>query len=128
MVLVAGINMISALLILILERTNMVGILKALGLANASVRNIFFNVSLQLLIKGLLIGNIIGIGLCLLQLQFKFAGLNPETYYLEYVPINLSIIHLILINLGTTVACVVMMFFPTLILNKITPVKAIRFS
>ncbi len=128
MVLVAGINMISALLILILERTNMVGILKALGLANTSVRHIFFNVSLQLLMKGLLIGNLIGIGLCWLQLQFKFAGLNPETYYLEHVPINLSVTHIILINLGTTVACVVMMFFPTLILNKITPVKAIRFS
>lgn len=128
MVLVAGINMISALLILILERTNMVGILKALGLANASVRSIFFNVSLQLLIKGLLIGNIIGIGLCWLQLHFKFAGLKPETYYLEHVPINLSLVHILLINIGTTVACVAMMFFPTLILNKITPVKAIRFS
>lgn len=128
MVLVAGINMISALLILILERTNMVGILKALGLANASVRTIFFNVSLQLLVKGLIIGNTIGICLCYLQLQFKFAGLNPETYYLEHVPINLSLVHILLINLGTSIACIAMMFFPTLILNKITPVKAIRFS
>lgn len=128
MVLVAAINMISALLILILERTNLVGILKALGLANISVRKIFFYVSVQLLIKGLLIGNLIGIGFCLLQAQFHFLSLNPETYYLDAVPINLSIIHILLINIGTIITCLIMMFLPTLILNKITPIKAIRFS
>lgn len=128
MVLVAAINMISALLILILERTNLIGILKALGLANGNVRKIFFYVSLQLLIKGLFFGNLIGIGFCLLQSHFKFATLNPETYYLDAVPINLSIIHLLFINLGTIITCLLMMFLPTLILNKITPIKAIRFS
>ena len=128
MVLVAAINMISALLILILERTNMVGVLKALGLANANVRHIFFYVSIQLLLKGLLIGNIIGVGFCWLQLQFKFATLNSQTYYLDFVPINLSLIHIVLINVGTAITCILMMFFPTLILNKITPMKAIRFS
>lgn len=128
MVLVAAINMISALLILILERTNMVGILKALGLANANVRKIFFYVSLQLLAKGLLYGNIVGIGLCFLQLKFKLATLNAATYYLEYVPVNISILHIVLINAGTVSVCLLMMFLPTLILNKITPVKAIRFS
>jgi lipoprotein-releasing system permease protein len=128
MVLVAAINMISALLILILERTNLVGILKALGLANANVRKIFFHVSLQLLLKGLLFGNIIGIGFCILQSQFNFLPLDPRTYYLNAVPINLSIIHLLLINVGTIITCLVMMFLPTLILNKITPIKAIRFS
>ncbi len=128
MVLVAAINMISALLILILERTNMVGVLKALGLANANVRHIFFYVSIQLLLKGLLIGNIIGVGFCWLQLQFKFATLNPQTYYLDFVPINLSLTHIVLINVGTAITCILMMFFPTLILNKITPMKAIRFS
>lgn len=128
MVLVAAINMISALLILILERTNLVGILKALGLANASVRKIFFHVSIQLLIKGLFFGNLIGIGFCWLQLQFKFLSLNPDTYYLDSVPINLSILHILLINLGTIITCLLMMFLPTLILNKITPIKAIRFS
>ena len=128
MVLVAAINMISALLILILERTNMVGILKALGLANANVRKVFFYVSLQLLAKGLLYGNIVGIGLCFLQLKFKLATLNAATYYLEYVPVNISILHIVLINAGTVIVCLLMMFLPTLILNKITPVKAIRFS
>lgn len=128
MVLVAAINMISALLILILERTTLVGILKALGLTNASVRKIFFHVSIQLLTKGLLFGNIIGIGFCWLQLHFKFATLNPETYYLDFIPINLSLTHLLLINIGTIITCLLMMFLPTLILNKITPIKAIRFS
>lgn len=128
MVLVAAINMISALLILILERTNLVGILKALGLANGNVRKIFFHVSLQLLIKGLLFGNLIGVSFCLLQSYFKFATLNPETYYLDAVPINFSIIHILLINVGTIITCLLMMFLPTLILNKITPMKAIRFS
>jgi lipoprotein-releasing system permease protein len=128
MVLVAAINMISALLILILERTNLVGILKALGLANGSVRKIFFHVSLQLLLKGLFFGNLIGIGFCWLQLQFQFATLNPATYYLEFVPINLSIMHIVWINVGTINTCLLMMFLPTLILNKITPMKAIRFS
>ncbi|MES2568245.1 MAG: FtsX-like permease family protein [Bacteroidota bacterium] len=128
MVLVAAINMISALLILILERTNLIGILKALGLANGNVRKIFFFVSLQLLIKGLFFGNLIGIGFCLLQSYFKFAILNPETYYLDAVPINFSIVHILLINVGTIITCLLMMFLPTLILNKITPMKAIRFS
>lgn len=128
MIVVAAINMISALLILIIERTNLIGILKALGLTNMSVRSIFFHVSVQLLLKGLLIGNIIGIGFCYLQLQFGFATLNPETYYLEHVPINLSVIHIVLINIGTIITCLVMMVLPTLIINKITPIKAIRFS
>jgi lipoprotein-releasing system permease protein len=128
MILVAVINMISALLILILERTNLVGILKALGLANSNVRKIFFYISVQLLVKGLILGNIIGIGLCWLQLKFKFASLNPATYYLDSVPINLSLIHILLINSGTIIICLIMMFLPTLILNKITPIKAIRFS
>lgn len=128
MVLVAAINMISALLILILERTNLVGILKALGLANASVRNIFFHISLQLLARGLILGNAIGLVLCVLQLKLKFATLNPETYYLNYIPVNLSVWHILLINTGTIGICMLMMFLPTLILNRITPVKAIRFS
>jgi lipoprotein-releasing system permease protein len=128
MVLVAAINMISALLILILERTNLIGILKALGLNNSDTKSIFFHISIRLLLKGLIIGNIIGIGICLLQQQFNFLKLNPATYYLESVPINLSIIHLLLINLGTIICCLLMMYLPTFILNKITPLKAIRFS
>lgn len=128
MVLVAGINMISTLLILILERTSFIGILKALGLNKVQVRRVFLHVSVRLLLKGLLFGNIIGIGFCWLQLHFKFASLNASTYYLNYVPVNLSWLHIVSINLGTIIICLAMMFLPTLILNKITPIKAIRFS
>lgn len=128
MVLVAAINMISALLILMLERTNLIGIIKALGANNKQVRKIFFHVSVSLLTKGLIYGNVIGVGLCLIQYYFKIATLNPVTYYIEYVPINLSLLAIILINLGTIITCLLMMFLPTLILNKITPIKAIRFS
>ncbi len=128
MILVAGINMISALLILILEKTNLVGILKSLGLTNTNTRKIFLFISFKLLVKGLIYGNIIGVGLCLLQYHFKFASLDTETYYLSHVPINLSFTNVILINIGTIIACIGMMFIPTLILNKITPIKAIRFS
>ncbi len=128
MVIVASINMISALFILILERTNLVGILKALGSSSATVRHVFFHVSFNLLIRGLLIGNLIGIGFCVIQYHFHVLSLNPETYYLAFVPINLSILAVALINIGTIITCLLMMFLPTLILNKITPIKAIRFS
>jgi len=128
MVLVAAINMISALLILILERTNMIGLLKAFGSSKQSVRKIFFYVSIQLLFKGLLIGNIIGIGFCLIQNYFQMIPLNPTTYYLDSVPINLSMLHVLYINVGTIFICMLMLFLPTLILNKITPIKAIQFS
>lgn len=128
MVLVAAINMISALLILILERTNMIGLLKAFGSSKQSVRKIFFYVSIQLLIKGLLIGNFIGIGFCLIQNYFNIIPLNSATYYLDSVPINLSLLHVLYVNVGTIIICMLMLFLPTLILNKITPIKAIQFS
>ncbi|MBS1634513.1 MAG: ABC transporter permease [Bacteroidetes bacterium] len=128
MALVAAINMISALLILILERTNMVGILKALGMNNQALRGVFLNVSFNMLLRGLIYGNIAGIGLCFLQLYLKPFTLNPETYYLDYVPINFSLLHVILINAGTILFCLLMMFLPTIILTRITPIKAIRFS
>jgi lipoprotein-releasing system permease protein len=128
MVLVAAINMISALLILILERTNMIGLLKAFGSSKQAIRTIFFHVSLQLLLKGLIIGNLIGIGFCFIQYFFNVIPLNPATYYLDSVPINLSLGHVLYVNLGTIVTCMIMLFLPTLILNKISPIKAIQFS
>jgi lipoprotein-releasing system permease protein len=128
MVLVAAINMISALLILILERTNLIGLLKAFGSSKQAIRTIFFHVSLQLLLKGLIIGNIIGIGFCCIQYFFNIIPLNPATYYLDSVPINLSLWHVLFVNMGTIVTCMIMLFLPTLILNKISPIKAIQFS
>ncbi|MBI2722717.1 MAG: ABC transporter permease [Bacteroidetes bacterium] len=128
MILVAVINMITALLILILERTNMVGMVKALGMSNGSVRKIFMHISLKLIGKGLLWGNVIGVGLCYLQYYFKFVRLNSETYYVDYVAIDINWTYFLLLNAGTFIVCVLMLFLPTILISKLTPIKTLRFD
>ncbi len=128
MVLVASINMISALLILILERTNMIGVLKALGSGNWSIQKVFFYNAIYLIGKGLLWGNIIGIGIAVIQSKFGIFTLSQETYYVPVVPIHLDLMQIILLNAGTLLTCLVMLLLPSFIVSKITPVKAIRFS
>ena len=128
MVMVAGITMISTLLILILERTNMIGILKALGAKNVSIRKIFIYNAIYIIGKGLLWGNFIGVGLCIVQAQFGVFKLNQESYYVSQIPINLNLMPLLYINGGTLLLCTLMLLIPTYIITKISPVKAIRFS
>ena len=128
MLMVAGVNMITALLILILERANMIGLIKAMGMSNVSVRKVFFFVSLKLLWRGLLIGNIIGIGAVLLQYYFHLVKLDSSTYYVEYVPVIFNLTYILFLNLGIIACCMLMMFFPTLILTRITPIKTLRFD
>jgi lipoprotein-releasing system permease protein len=128
MILVATINMITALLILILERTNMVGLLKALGMSNVSVRKIFLWVSLKLIGRGLLWGNIIGISLCLIQSYFKIAKLDSETYYVDFVAIEINWLYFLYLNIGTFLVCAAMLFLPTLIVTKLTPIKTLKFD
>ncbi len=128
MVIVAGINMISALLILILERTNMIGILKALGANNGSVQKIFLYNAVYLIGKGLLFGNIFGIGIALIQKYFGIFTLDEKVYYISQIPINLNVMDILLLNAGTLICCVLMLVVPSFIVSKITPVKAIRFS
>ena len=128
MVIVATINMVTALLILILERTNMIGLIKALGMSNVNVRKIFLFISLKLIGKGLLWGNIIGIGLCLLQHYFKIVKLDSATYYVEYVVIDINWWYILLLNVGTFLTCLVMLFLPTLIITKLTPIKTLKFD
>lgn len=128
MVVVAVINIISALLILILERTNMIGILKALGMPNWNVRKIFMYNAVYLVVKGLILGNVIGLSLCFLQLQFGFLTLPQESYYVPVVPIKLNFYNIFLLNLGTLVICASMMIIPSYVITKITPIKAIRFD
>jgi len=128
MLVVAGFNMVSGLLILILDRTNMIGILKALGSPNVSIRKIFMYQSGFLIIRGLLWGNIIGIGICLLQ---KFTGimeLDQSSYYLNTVPVNLNALHIISLNLGTALAITGMLIIPSMIISRISPARAIRFE
>lgn len=127
MIIVAGINMISALLIIMLERTNMIGMLKAMGSSNADLRRIFLSVASILTLRGMVWGNIIGIGLCLSQKYFRLISLNEESYYIKYVPIHLDGFNLLLLDAGTFVSCTLFMLLPTLIIAGISPVKAIRF-
>ncbi|MBI9059041.1 MAG: ABC transporter permease [Labilibaculum sp.] len=128
MILVAGFNMVSGLLIIILEKTNMIGILKALGTPNWSIRKIFLYQSSMLIGKGMLWGNVIGISICLLQYWFEIIPLDPANYYVDTVPINLNISHLILLNVGSLVATVSMLLIPSYLITKITPAKAIKFD
>lgn len=128
MIMVAGITMISTLLILILEKTNMIGILKALGTKNTGIRKIFIYNAAYIIGKGLIWGNLIAISLCLLQDQTGLIKLNQESYYVSEIPINLELWHLIFINSGTLLICTLMILIPTYIITKIKPVKAIRFN
>ena len=125
---VAGFTMISGLLIIILERTNMIGILKALGQDNESIRKVFLYVAFFLIGKGMLWGNAIGITLCLLQSYFKFITLDPSIYYLHAVPIDLNWLSLILLNVGTLSAAMLMILAPSYVITKISPAKSIRFE
>ncbi|MCF6213572.1 MAG: ABC transporter permease [Flavobacteriaceae bacterium] len=128
MILIAGINMITALLVLILERTQMIGILKALGNANWSIRKIFLYNAAYLILKGLFWGNLIGITLLLLQQKFALISLNPETYYVKSVPVYIDVFQILLLNAGTLILCLFMLLIPSVIVTKISPVKAIKFN
>ena len=128
MLLVAGITMISMLLIIVLERTSTIGILKSMGANNAFIRKIFLQRSQRILLIGMLFGNIFGIGLCLVQKYTEIIKLSPESYYLSSVPIEINLLHVILLNVGTFVLWVLMMSIPTMIINNIKPSKSIRFE
>jgi lipoprotein-releasing system permease protein len=128
MLAVAAFNMISGLLILVLERTNMIGIMKAMGAENLSVRKIFLYLSGFLTARGLLWGNIIAIGVCLIQLKFQILKLDPSAYFLDSVPINFHIGRILLINLITLAGIMLILIIPSTIITKISPVKTIRFD
>ncbi len=128
MVLVAGFNMVSSLLVIILERAQMIGILKAMGARNWSIRKVFLYFSGLLILKALVIGNILGIGICLIQQYTHVLKLDPSSYYLEYVPINLTVWHVLLLNVGTVVITILMLLLPSYFITKVSPEKTIRFE
>ncbi|ARV05303.1 transmembrane permease [Polaribacter sp. SA4-10] len=128
MILVAGINMVTALLVLILERVQMIGILKALGSSNSSIRKVFLYNATYLILKGLFWGNIIGLLLVFIQYYFEVITLNPETYYVAVMPVYISFKQLILLNLGTLLLCFLMLIIPSYIITKINPSKSIKFA
>jgi len=127
-ILVSSTTIISTLLILILERTTMIGILKALGMPNRGIRNMFLLNAGYIVSRGLLWGNVLAIGLCLLQKKFSLVTLSQETYYVSVIPINLSAWNILLIDAGTLLVCYMIFILPSLIISRISPVKAIRFS
>jgi len=128
MLLVSGFNMISGLFILIINRTNMIGILKALGAANSSLRRIFLLQAAYIIGLGLIFGNCLGITLCIIQDQFSPITLDPASYFVDAVPINLKIIHLILLNVGALILTLLMLILPTGIISKMSPAKTIKFD
>lgn len=128
MILVAGINMITALLVLILERTQMIGILKALGSNNRSIQKIFLYNASYLIGIGLFWGNLIGLALLFAQQQFKLFPLDPSIYYVTEAPVYISLGYIAWLNIGTFVICLLMLLIPSAIISKISAVKAIRFQ
>ncbi len=125
---VASINMTAALLVLILERTNMIGILKAMGAGNWAIRKIFLYHAGYLIGIGLLAGNAIGIGLGLIQQEFGLLTLSEENYYVSEVPVQLKFTHLATLNIGTVILCLLVLILPSYLVTRISPVKAIRFD
>ncbi|MDR0700278.1 MAG: ABC transporter permease [Tannerella sp.] len=128
MILVSGFTMISGLLIIILERTNMIGILKTLGESNYSIRKVFLYVSFFLIVKGMFWGNVTGIAVCLLQSHFKWIKLDPETYYLDAMPIDMHLSTLLVINIGSLLVSMFMMIAPSFLITKIEPAATLRFE
>ncbi len=126
--LVSTVNMVSGVLIIILERTTTIGILKAMGNPDWNIRKVFVYLSGFLVSRGMLWGNIIGISICLIQHFFHVIPLDPVNYSVDTVPINLNIWHLILLNAGTLLAIVAMMFIPSILITKISPIKSIQFD
>tara|TARA_B100000963_G_scaffold171505_1_gene149137 strand:- start:990 stop:2207 length:1218 start_codon:yes stop_codon:yes gene_type:complete len=128
MLIVGAINMITALFILILEQSQLIGTLKALGSQNWQIRKVFIYHSLYLILKGMFWGNIIGLSLCWIQNQFQILELDKNTYYMSYVPIDLNIAHILVLNIGTFILCWLMLIIPSYLISKINPINAIRFE
>ena len=128
MLVVSIINMVTALLILILERTNMIGTLKSLGTTNGRIQRIFLYYGAIIIVTGLTIGNLIGLGLCWLEQKFKFIHLSEVDYYLSYAPIQFDFWTILILNIGTLIITTLFLILPTFMVLSISPVKAIRFK
>lgn len=128
MIAVSTINMVVALLVLILERTQMIGILKSMGANNWTIRKIFLYNAFYLIIRGLFWGNLIGISLLLIQKYFGIIKLNPESYYVNQAPVEINLLYIVALNLGTVIICLFVLLIPSYIITKISPAKTIRFE
>jgi len=128
MLIIGIINVGSAVLVLIVVRTSFVGLLKALGANNRSIRRIFLWQAAYLLLRGLLIGNILALVICWLQEKFAVVKLDPAVYYLDAVPIDFNIWNFVLINVLTFTTCMLALLMPSRVVSRISPIKAIKFQ
>jgi lipoprotein-releasing system permease protein len=128
MILIGIINMGSALLVLILVRTSFIGLLKSMGATDWSIRKIFLYQSGRLILRGMLLGNVVGLTLCGLQEYFGIIRLNPEVYYLDSVPIELNLVAWITLNAVTFIVCLAALIIPSIVITRIRPSKAIKFN
>ena len=128
MIVVSTINIVVALLVLILERTQMIGILKSMGANNWSIRKIFLYNAFYLIIRGLFWGNLIGIGFLIIQKFFGIIKLPPENYYVSVAPVDINLFYIAALNIGTILVCLVVLLIPSYIVTKISPSKTIRFD
>lgn len=128
MLLVAGINMISGLLIIILERTGTIGLLKAMGSSNESIRKIFLIQSAYIMVKGLVVGTIFGLAVCLLQKYFGIVKLDEEYYFLSEVPIHLNAMHVVVLNIIAFMVGMAMLVVPSMVVSRISPDKTLKFD
>ena len=128
MLIVGGVNMITSLLIIILEKSRLIGMLKAIGASDWNIRHIFIYNSLQIILGGLFLGNLIAVSLSLLQIRFNFLKLDEAIYFMDFVPINIELFSLFLINLGTIIICYLILVIPSAVIAKISPAKSIKFE
>jgi lipoprotein-releasing system permease protein len=128
MLVVSGFNMISGLLILILDRTNMIGILKALGTTNKSIMKIFLYQAAYMILKGLFWGNLLGLLVCFIQKKYELIKLDPTSYYLSTVPINIDSFNILVLNFGTIAIIMIALLLPSMLITRISPAQAIRFN
>jgi lipoprotein-releasing system permease protein len=128
MIVIGVINMGSALLVMILVKTNFIGLLKALGASDWSVRKIFLYQVGFLIVRGMFWGNLIGIGLCLIQVYFEPLKLDATVYYLSAVPIEINLYSILILNMITLLVCVLSMVIPSYIITRISPAKSIKFN
>ncbi len=128
LLIVAGFNMISALMILILERTSMIGLLKSLGSSNLSIIKLFLLQAFYLLSKGLIWGNLVGLILVIIQKYTHVIGLNPESYYISYVPIHIDLLSILFLNIGVIISTFLMLLLPSLAILSLDPVKSIKYE
>jgi lipoprotein-releasing system permease protein len=128
MIAISIITMGASLLVLILEKTSTIGLLKALGASDWSIRKVFLYQSAYLIFRGMIWGNLTGIAISLLQMQFNIFPLDPEVYYLNAVPIELNLWHLLLLNLFTVLVCLLALVLPSYFITRVRPTEAIKFS